>query len=236
MAKTKKLRGPIDDRQWPTRLQARVVTPGHRPRIHGYDVRGDLLRGYGFPGLVLLTLTGEIPTRAAALAFEKALVFLAPLCISEAPAHAAVLARLCGSRSSGVTGVGAIVLAQHSRRLIADHEDLFEYLTNGTGLLDGRFGPADEEEAAETRMLISALEGSGVIVPDVCASLCPVAAVLVVLHECCSLRDRTLLEQVLVLSRLPCVLAEAGAVVPGRFDDYPIDLPRFAYQDEEWLP
>ena len=43
---------------------ARIVTPGAHPRIHGYDVRGDLMKNIDLPALILLTLTGELPAHS----------------------------------------------------------------------------------------------------------------------------------------------------------------------------
>ncbi len=79
MRETDNLKGPVEDLKWATRLKANVVTPGSRPRIHGYDVRGELLEHLSLSELMLLTLTGELPGKSAALAFQRAMMFLAPV-------------------------------------------------------------------------------------------------------------------------------------------------------------
>ncbi len=131
MRETDNLKGPVEDLKWATRLKANVVTPGSRPRIHGYDVRGELLEHLSLSELMLLTLTGELPGKSAALAFQRAMMFLAPVSVAEAPVHASVLAGLCGSGSSGMTGVAALTLAEQARMAVEEHRPLFEWLKNG---------------------------------------------------------------------------------------------------------
>ncbi len=61
----------------------------------------------------------------------------------------------------------------------------------------------------------------------------PHAAAMAVLYSCCGLTDPGTMEFFLVLTRMPCAIAEGKAVSPGGFRDYPIDLPVFTYRDEE---
>jgi hypothetical protein len=225
--------GPVEEQDWAGRLQAHVVTPGNRPRIHGYDVRGDLLENISFPGLILLTLTGELPEPEVLLAFEKAMVFLAPVSVAEAPVHASVLAGLCGSNTSGMTGVAAITLAQQAGWIIAEHQSLFQSLAAGNKPPHEQFKPKSVEEQEDTELLVKALEKAGLKPPEALKGLNPIAAALTVLHECCNLTDPGLLEAVLVLVRIPCALAEGRSVKPGGFRNYPIDLPPFVYGDQE---
>jgi hypothetical protein len=89
-----------------------VVTPGSEPRVHGYDVERDLARHYRFSDVTLLALVGRLPSDEQFEAFDAAMSFLAPLPITEAPTHAAVLARICGAQSSGVIGAAAVALAE----------------------------------------------------------------------------------------------------------------------------
>src|SRR5262245_62268100 len=96
--------GPIEDNPWPSKLTARVVSPGPRPVLHGYDVQGDLAQHYGFGEVLLLALTGTPPDAERGHDFDVALIFLAPISIAEAPVHAASLARLCRAAPSGLVG------------------------------------------------------------------------------------------------------------------------------------
>jgi len=225
--------GPVEELNWAAKLQAHVVTPGNRPRIHGYDVRGDLLNCTSFSGLILLTLTGELPAPDVLLAFEKALFILATVSVAEAPVHASVLSGLCGSSSCGMTGVAAITLAQQAHWIVNEHMELFQSLAAKAIPPEHLFSPQNEEEQADTELLVCALEKAGVKPPKACKGLKPISAALAVLHECCGLTDPWLMEAVLVLARIPCTLAEGRAVQPGGFRSYPIDLPQFVYRDEE---
>src|SRR5919112_1099801 len=92
--------GPIEDHAFPTEIEARVITPGLDPRLHGFSVEGDLAIHYRFPELVQLALTGVPPDEECGRALDIALQFVAPLAIAEAPTHAAVLTRLFGARTS----------------------------------------------------------------------------------------------------------------------------------------
>lgn len=220
------MKGPVEDLSWDKKLKARVVTPGAHPRIHGYDVRGDLMKYIDLPELILLTLTGELPTKEATTAFEKTMIFISPVSVNEAPVHASVLAGLCGSDSTGRAGVAAITLAQQARFTVAEHRDLL------MGLKIGHV-PEGFGDTEETALLLKALQDGGVDFPEEFKRLAPTAAALAILHECCGLTTAEQLEQALLMARMPCALAEAGAVKPGDFREYPIELPRFEYTDGE---
>jgi len=95
-----KLTGPIEDQTWATQLQSHVVTPEASPRIHGYDVEGDLAKHYSFADTMMLCVLGEIPSDSKRRAIEIAMQFLAPMSIAHAPTHAGMLTRLCGATTS----------------------------------------------------------------------------------------------------------------------------------------
>lgn len=227
-----KYTGPVEDLKWASRLQAHVVTPGERPRIHGYDVRADLAGNISFSQLIILTLTGQLPTEKALQAFETVIVFLAPISVAEAPVHASVLAGLCGANSSGIMGVTGITLAQQASFIVTEHSELLNKLSSGEKQSLAPFGPQNAGEREETELLVKALEKAGLQAPKECRELNPVAAALTVLHKCCNITDPQVMEAVLVMARIPCVLAESRAVQPGGFRSYPIDLPKFEYRDE----
>ena len=110
-----KLSGPLEETPFPEQLLGRVVTPGAAPRLHGYDVERDIAVHYGQAELVLLALTGELPDSRAAVLFEVACAFLSPISVAHAPAHAAVLSRLCGTTTSATIGTAAIALGEEAR-------------------------------------------------------------------------------------------------------------------------
>ena len=105
--------GPLEgSAAFPERLTARVVTPGERPRVHGYDVEGDLARHYQPSDLLFLMLKGELPPPAASRAFAVASMFLTPVSVAHASTHAAVVGRLCGATPRSSFGVAAIGAAE----------------------------------------------------------------------------------------------------------------------------
>src|SRR5687767_11162001 len=133
------LQGPLDVASFPETLSARVVTPGPRPRLHGYDVEGDLALHYSPADLLALALTGELPSPEASAAFAVALNFLAPVSVAHASVHAATIAGLCGSTTGSTIGVAAIGLAEQARVLLDEHQELLAWLTAPTEPLPARF-------------------------------------------------------------------------------------------------
>ena len=220
--------GPFEETPWPDKLKARVVTPGPRPRIHGYDVEGDLARHYGFPEILLLTLTGELPDTAMAKMFETALAFLSPCAIADAPSHAASLARLCGSGPAGVLQTGFIALVEHARHLLDAHAKLFEWLDNPDRPVPLLYTTDDEEERKSVGRLREALGATGGAKRYFDCSLTLTAAVFSVLHSC-GIRGMERMLTVICTAKLGCMAAEAFAVKPGDFTSYPANLPEFRY-------
>jgi hypothetical protein len=222
--------GPLESASFPETLTARVVTPGERPRIHGYDVEGDLARHYGPTDMLFLSLTGELPSPAAAAALRVALAFAAPVSVAHASTHAAVLARLCGSTVSSIIGVAAIALAEQARVLLDDHRALFAWLAAPTAELPIEHRARNAADSGSVHRLCLALEPTGLEVPELALGPTRDAAVLLVLTAC-GLRRREQLEGALVAARLPCAFAEAIAEKVVDFAHYPINLPRYRYEE-----
>lgn len=223
-------RGPIEETPWPERITARVVSPGGEPRIHGYDVQRDLAPRYGLVDTFFLAITGELPeSEAEARAVEVALAFLAPATAAEAPAHAAGLARLCGAATSAVIGTGAIALAEEARFLLAQHGPLLEWLSGERRGAPPGVEAAEEERQAVARLLVCLEAAPGYLPPPGLGLLASLLAVLFA----AGLRTPEQLEAAFVWARLPCVMAEALAVKPGRFRKYPMDLPAYRYSGRD---
>ena len=224
-------RGPAESNDWPKTLTARVVTPGDRPRVHGYDIEGDLARHYRFGESVLLALTGEAPDRSTGACFEIALTFLSPLAVTEAPTHAAVLARTCAGSAAAITGTAAVTLAEQARWLLLRYAPLLTWLeADRVGEMPDIARARDDEDRESVKRLREALAESGVErLPE--DDVGRDAALLTLLHAC-GLRTADRIEVALVVARLATCAAEALAVKRGVLRDYPMNLPPFTYAEE----
>jgi hypothetical protein len=224
------LAGPLEGKgAFPDQLTARVVTPGARPRLHGYDVEDDLAKHYSPTDLAFLSLTGELPTAEVAAAFGVALVFLVPVSIAHASVHGASLARLCGATTSAVLGVTAIGLAEQARSLLAAHAELLSWLEKKDGALPEAFRArtSEDREAVDRLRAALAVTGFGGLELEPCPSR---DAALIMLLHAVGIRRGSQLEAAIVAARLPAAMAEAltGKVV--NFNHYPINLPRYEYE------
>jgi hypothetical protein len=225
------LDGPLESgATFPSVLTARVVTPGAEPRVHGYDVEGDLALHYQYSDLLFLSLTGELPDPAVSRAFGVALLFLAPVSVAHASTHAAVVGRLCGAPAASTFGVAAIGVAEHARFFVDEHAALLQWLRAPHGPLPERYRAIDPANASAVRRLKDALAPSGLDVTGLEAQPSREAA-LVMLLFACGFRRRERLEAAIALARLPSAVAEALAERPANFGNYPINLPRFLYSE-----
>jgi len=222
--------GPIEQYAWPEELDGHVVTPGPSPRLHGYDVEGDLAIHYRFADVALLVLIGEVPSDEQAAAFDVAMTFLAPLSIAEAPAHAAALSNLCGAPSTGVFGVAAVAAAERARALLGESPALLDLLGSPSETVDASLTASSDEEHQSVQRLREALARRGVRVPALDRPLSRRAALVATLFFA-GLTRPAQLEAALVLASLPAVIAEAHHHTPGAFAGYPMQLPPFEYED-----
>jgi hypothetical protein len=224
--------GPIEDHPGPSKLPARVVTPGSQPRIQGYDLQEDLVRHYSAAEIHLLTLTGEPPSSEVGRAFEVALAFLAATTVAEAPAHAAGLAQLCGSPASGTLSAGALTLAQQAEQAFEHLDVLRAWLRDGQTDIPSELTSEDPAEARAVSRFRRALPERFAAMPMLSGRPRLREAITAVLLGC-GLRHLHQLMTVWILARLPAVSAEAFGVEPGRLDCYPMHLPPFHYVETE---
>jgi hypothetical protein len=198
--------------------------------MRGYDVENDLALNYRFSDVTLLAILGELPSEAQSNAFDVALMFLAPLSLAEAPTHAAALARICGSPSSGVLGTAAVALAQRARSVVSEAAPLLEWLASpGTRPAPAAAAVTDEDDRA-VRRLRQALAARGVGIEALSVPLSRESALLATLWFA-GLTRREQLETALILAALPSVVAEAFMHQAGYFAHYPTLLPPFDFED-----
>ena len=228
--------GPVESYAWPEKLEARVVAPGEAPRLHGYDVEGDLCANYSFSETLLLSLTGELPDEMQAAAFDVALQFLSPLSIAHAPTHAAVLARISGAPLGSVAAIAVVTLAERAREIVQEHAPFIAWLerwsVDPTAKLTPEFGPTSDADRASADRLQRALADRGVPSSARPAGheLGRTPALLAALHFS-GLKVAEQLEAAFVMGGLASTLAEARAWKFSEFRDYPMNLPRFVYEE-----
>lgn len=239
--------GPFDREPWPRRLTAHVVSPGAEPRLHGYDVTGDLARHYDMSAVVWLALRGELPTEHERAAFDTALVLLAPTHVGQAPGHAAYLSRLIGAApvsSVAIAAVGLGELARTERQAMAPWLAWLERDPGDAGEVPACALTAEPVaeglesssavEAIEARAWLDAkmLEWFGERGALPARPLHRIACAYAILHRL-GWRAELAFELLLVWARMPAVLAEASFARPGAVRDYPARLPDYRYVDDE---
>jgi hypothetical protein len=223
--------GPFDAAEWPERLRARIVTPGPRPRVRGYDVEGDLARNYSFAEGVLIALTGEPPSAEQGRAFDVAMQFLSPAPVNEAPTHAAALARICAGSDAAIIGTAAVGLAEQARWTVAQSAAMLAWLDADGGPPPTGSMASDEEERRSVGRLREALLPTGLAVRALDHDLGRTPALLAVLHAC-GLRRAHAIESAWVIARLATAVAEAMTNKRRAFQLYPTQLPRFRYEED----
>ncbi len=219
--------GPVEAGPWPDHLDAHAWTAGPRPALHGYDLLGDLSQHYGFAELVLTSLCGQAPSRAHGQLFGAVLVLLSPCDAGQAPAHVAVLARTLRARWPALVSSGAAALAEQAASVLSEHHAMLAWLDDPRGPFPSAHHASSEDDRAVVRALQMHVQPSGQAVPALAHDPSPMAALLAVAHHC-GLRDAERLVSMIVIARLPAVLAE-GLRRPGDLRGYPMNTPRFDY-------
>jgi len=213
-----------------------VTTPGDRPRLHGYDVSEDLMAHYGFGEVLLLALRGCPPTVTEGRACELALIRWVPAPVSQAPTHAAVLARLAGAPEAGVLAVGLMGLIEQARHLVEQQLPVLERFNDCGEALDARQIELPATARARTKAATSAVAGlahalpAGFEVPLLARGPSLELAILAVLHRC-KLTQSWQLQTALVCARAPALAAEAQSHQPGQLAQYAMNQPPFVEGD-----
>jgi hypothetical protein len=222
--------GMLDAIDWPRRLRARVVEPGHEPhepRLHGYAAESDLARHYSHSQITYLALTGELPADDVARAFDVALAFLAPVGIHEGATHAASLARLGQAPPRAVLEVAMVGLAERAHAAIESLSGFLAWLAAGEGSPPESATTTEASDARSVERLRDALPPT-FAVPALAHPLRRTAAVAAVLYAC-GLRRPEQLEAAWTFASIAPTFAEAMATKPLAFREYPMDTPGFRY-------
>ncbi len=197
--------------KWPLKLPARIIEPGKEPRIQGYDVNEDLARHYGFAEVMILALTGELPSREESLLFERLLVLLSPANPGSAPTHAASVSRLCGASDAAIIATTAGLLAESVTLAEVSHlgweENSLKHALSRI-MRDSGFEPSWNDDDSLAELISTVLTACGLTLDW----------------------QRT---TALTLAALPAAIAEASSWVRGDFKSYPMNLPAFRYEENE---
>jgi hypothetical protein len=222
--------GPFDDHTWPEKLTARVVTPGARPRLRGYDIEGDLAPHYPWPASLLLSLVGELPDDETARLFDVTLHFLGAISVAEAPSHAAVLARICDASTAAMSGIAMLALGEQARFVVAQYQPWLAWLRSPVAEIPEVARAQDADERRAIDRLRAAVSPTGIAVVGLERDIDRSAALLACLFRCGLTRDEPM-EVAIALARFPLVMAEALATPPRTFKDYPVTLPQIRYEE-----
>ncbi len=223
--------GPFDDHTWPEKLTARVVTPGAQPRLHGYDIEGDLALHYPWHATLFLSIVGELPDDATSRVFDVTMQFASVISVAEAPSHAAVLARICDASTAGMSSVAMLGLGEQARFLVGEYRPWLEWLRSPADEIpDIARADTDHGQTAIDR-LRKAILPTGLAVTGLEREINRTAGVLACFFRCGLVNDDHL-EVAIALARFPLVMAEALATPSGSFKDYPVRLPQIRYEEE----
>lgn len=216
-------KGPIEDTSWPSDLEARVSdNSGPCHRLRGYALRDDLAANYSFSQVLLLAMTGELPTKSQSRIFDAVLISLGDTLLADAVAHAALLARITGSRTASVVGIVGIVAAEDGA-LVAK-----AWQTLQTGGRDATLRSSSARERREVAALLKACGQPRELPAE--ASRLSLRAAHAALLGACGLRHEWQFLHVAAMARCTVALAESyDRPMPG-FADYPMDRPSIRYE------
>jgi hypothetical protein len=227
-----KFPGLLDHVPCASALVGHVVSPDPEPRLHGYEVRGDLAKNVSFLDLGWLALTGQLPTDAERAAVGRALAWLSPMHVGEGPAHAAVLTRVAGAPDAVLPGVVGVALGQHTAAEISTANQLFAWL-------EGReeapaawvvHEPNAADLAAHDDLVRASIDWFDVPLPAR-PVLTRVAGAYALFHRL-GIVDPVRLHALSAWARLPVLLAEAACTRPGSIASYPTRLPDYEYVED----
>ena len=217
--------GPAELYPAPDKLAAHVVDWRDGGAIHGYGVLDDLARHFAPHEVFLLGLTGETPSESVGRAFGVALTWLSACHVGLAPTHSAVLAKVCGSPSSGIVGIAAMVAAREAEFVLASHQALFDWL-DASNSRD--FAGWDERDPT---WRIRLHEASGLDLAELAIARDAASASLIVFYLV-GIKARARLVSAWAWARMIGSLSEALGDQALSMRTYPLRLPKFEYVED----
>lgn len=217
---------PLNDMSTEDLFPGHIVRPGAQPRVRGYRLHDDLGRYYAFSEVLLLAMTGEIPTPQDAHAFERALIFLMDTPITSAAAHAARVTQVGRGGPTGVTAVAATTIIAEAKEEIDRAVSLLDLIEGRDNCPDETIcatSTAEREAVANLRAVLPWAE-IGVLAHDL--ALFP--AIFAVFHRCGLVRPEQWLMATLQ-GRLTTAAAEGFGDFSRNFSTLPMRLPQIEY-------
>lgn len=199
-------------------------------KIHGEDMMRRMSQGASFSQMVLLTLTGELPSPMQVTRYERALQLAAMMDVGEAPCHAARLARVQRARPHSVASVACISLANRAQSMITHTEAMMAWVEDPSVGLD----PArphrlvGEQSVSATAALRGFRDELLCVLQEHEPSL---DECIIALLHLSGLTQAWQKEAALTMAGIPMAMAEAF-FAPARLSQYPVHVPRFEYHHE----
>src|SRR5262249_31262590 len=139
---------------------------------------------------------------------------------AEAPAHSGGLVRLAFGTTSAVLSTTALGLAEQARFAVEEHVGLIAALNAPDTELGDEFLATSDSEGQLSTALAAALAKAGKPSTHLKRALKPIPALLLALHGL-GLKSAEQMQVAWVSARFPVAAAEAMAVPPGSFREYP---------------
>ncbi|MBV1857493.1 MAG: hypothetical protein KUG77_03710 [Nannocystaceae bacterium] len=201
---------PVEANSWPDKLDANVVSPGPRPRVHGYALCEDLARHYDFGEFLVTALVGAPPTPCWGRAVNMALIALGGVGVEHASVHVATLARRCGADDRSTLQAGLLSLVEEVTAEVTGPPTT--QIPPTAPVLEFHRSLPDEVQVI-VGVPTSTLRQHALRVLDEAGISSPMQQMVA-----------------LSLAQLPTLAAEAMAVSRGDVRGYPMQLPKFDYQ------
>jgi hypothetical protein len=208
-----------------------VITPGSDPRVHGYSAEDDLARHYTYSESVFLCLAGKLPSRSIGRAFDIAMQYLGPVAVTEAPTHAAVIAKLVRSKTSAILGAASVALGEAARETMLELSPLLAWLEEPAHPFPAAGRAASQQARASVTRLRDLIESTGVASPIFDQDPSRLAALVGIMYAC-GLTTALQIQLAMAIAQLPFVVAEAMAAPSYDLKGYPMNLPRVRYCDD----
>jgi hypothetical protein len=163
--------------------------------------------------------------------YELAVALLAPVAVTSAAGHTAVLARLLMAPDANVVAIAASLAAEHAEHTVREHAPWLSWCVEPVGPPPSAF-LAGRDDARAAEVVRERLRAAELTLPAIDRALPTTTATALALLVAAGIRDALQLVAIIVQAELPCLVAEAQRHVSGRLQAYPIGVPPFDYHED----